>query len=118
MCAEAVDGQILVPQRVLAGSEDIAVTDSLGELMLRWVRPRRSRLQRHRLEGGRGDDVIVQRDEDVTSLVELDDAERYERFDRLQQQMSDVWAQMGRHTPGESVVVIPSVDLPRDSAGS
>ena len=84
-----------------------------------WVRPRRSRLQRHRrLEGGRGDDVIVQRDEDVTSLVEFDDAERYERFDRLQQQMSDVWAQMGRHTPGESVVVIPSVDLPWDSAGS
>ena len=35
LCAEAVDDQILVTQRVLAGSEDIAVTDSLGELMLR-----------------------------------------------------------------------------------
>jgi adenylate cyclase len=35
LCAEAADGQILVSQRVLAGSEDIAVTDSLGELMLR-----------------------------------------------------------------------------------
>ena len=62
--------------------------------------------------------MILQQDEDFTPLLELDDAERYKRFDRLQQRMSDVWAAMGRHTPGESVVVIPSVDLPGDSAGS
>ena len=32
--------------------------------------------------------------------------------------MPDVWARMRRHTEGESVVVIPSVDRSGDSAGS
>jgi PGM1 C-terminal domain len=62
--------------------------------------------------------VILQRDQPGTRLSDLDEAERYERFDRLQQQMPDVWARMRRHTEGESVVVIPSVDRPGDSTGS
>ena len=34
LCAAAADGQILVSQRVLAGAEDIAVSEPVGDLEL------------------------------------------------------------------------------------
>jgi hypothetical protein len=48
-----------------------------------------------------------------TPLSELDEAQRYERFDRLQRRMADVWDAMRLNQEGESVVVIPSVTLDR-----
>src|SRR5215472_13128328 len=48
-----------------------------------------------------------------TTLTELSDEERYERFDRLQERMRGVWEIMRRNEEGESVVVIPSVSLDR-----
>ncbi len=46
-------------------------------------------------------------------LADLDEAERYRAFDRLQRRMPDVWSQMRLNVEGESVVVIPSVTLDR-----
>ena len=51
-------------------------------------------------------------------LSDLDQAERYREFDRLQRRMPDVWSQMRLNTEGESVVVIPSVTLDRIGARS
>ncbi|MGZ4639973.1 MAG: peptide ligase PGM1-related protein, partial [Actinomycetes bacterium] len=44
-------------------------------------------------------------------LADLDEDERYARFDRLQQRMAAVWDGMRLNLEGESVVVIPSVSL-------
>jgi hypothetical protein len=46
-------------------------------------------------------------------LSELDEAERYARFDRLQRRMASVWSTMRLNEEGESVVVVPSVTLDR-----
>ena len=62
--------------------------------------------------------MIAQHDRTTTALFDLDEAERYDRFERLQQQLPSVWARMRRQTEGESVVVVPSVDLSGDSTGS
>jgi hypothetical protein len=48
-----------------------------------------------------------------TTLVALGEAERYERFDRLQRRMPGVWDAMRHNRAGESVVVIPSVTSDR-----
>jgi len=50
---------------------------------------------------------------DGPRLDELDEAARYERFDRLQQGMAAVWEAMNLNEPGESVVVVPSVTVDR-----
>ncbi|HEX7189550.1 MAG TPA: peptide ligase PGM1-related protein, partial [Actinomycetes bacterium] len=50
---------------------------------------------------------------DGITLSDLDDAQRYEQFDRLQQRMPQVWAAMRLNEEGESVVVIPSVTVDR-----
>jgi hypothetical protein len=47
------------------------------------------------------------------ALSELDEAERYARFDRLQERMAAVWSAMRLNEEGESVVVIPSVTVDR-----
>jgi hypothetical protein len=47
------------------------------------------------------------------TLADLDDEERYARFDELQQSMPRVWDLMRLNLPGESVVVVPSVTLDR-----
>jgi len=49
----------------------------------------------------------------MTTLSDLSDKERNERFDRLQERMRGYWQIMGRNEEGESVVVIPSVSLDR-----
>src|SRR4051794_17797367 len=43
----------------------------------------------------------------------VSEAEREQRFARLQERLPDVWASMRRNLPGESIVVIPSV-VPAD----
>jgi hypothetical protein len=48
-----------------------------------------------------------------TTLADLDEDERYARFDRLQQGMSGVWDAMRLNLENESVVVMPSVTLDR-----
>jgi hypothetical protein len=47
------------------------------------------------------------------TLSGLDEAQRYEQFDRLQERMPEVWAAMRLNQEGESVVVVPSVTLDR-----
>jgi hypothetical protein len=47
------------------------------------------------------------------TLSQLSEAERYRRFDVLQQRMPDVWAAMRLNHADESVVVIPSITLDR-----
>jgi hypothetical protein len=44
-------------------------------------------------------------------LSDMDEAERYAQFDRLQQRMPRVWERMRLNEEGESVVVVPSVTL-------
>jgi hypothetical protein len=55
-----------------------------------------------------------------TTLADLDEDERYRRFDRLQQGMPAVWDAMRLNLENESVVVVPSVTLDRvlESTGS
>jgi hypothetical protein len=48
-------------------------------------------------------------------LSELGEAERSERFARLQQRLVPVWNAMRLNQPDESIVVLPSVAPPRDS---
>ncbi len=52
------------------------------------------------------------------TLGELDEEQRYARFDQLQTRMADVWNAMRLNRAGESVVVLPSVTLDRVSEGS
>jgi pheganomycin biosynthesis PGM1-like protein len=47
------------------------------------------------------------------ALSTLDEAARYERFDRLQRRMPAVWNAMRLNESGESVVVVPSVTVDR-----
>jgi hypothetical protein len=47
------------------------------------------------------------------TLSALSEDERYDRFDRLQGRMADVWEIMRFNLPGESVVVVPSVTVDR-----
>ena len=47
----------------------------------------------------------------MTTLDDLDEAERQERFSMLQQRMRSVWDVMRQHHEDESVVVIPSVGV-------
>jgi hypothetical protein len=46
-------------------------------------------------------------------LAGLDEADRYRRFDRLQQRLGAVWDGMRLNQEGESVVVVPSVTIDR-----
>jgi hypothetical protein len=48
-----------------------------------------------------------------TTLADLSDEERNERFDRLQERMRGAWEIMRRNEEGESVVVSPSVSVDR-----
>jgi hypothetical protein len=50
-------------------------------------------------------------DASVSTLSDLDERQRYRRFDDLQRHMPDVWRAMRLNEQGESVVVIPSVSL-------
>lgn len=45
------------------------------------------------------------------TLSELDEDERYRRFDELQRAMPSVWESMRLDMPDESVVVVPSISL-------
>jgi hypothetical protein len=47
------------------------------------------------------------------ALYALDEAERYARYDQLQERMAAVWSAMRLNEEGESVVVIPSVTVDR-----
>ena len=47
------------------------------------------------------------------ALSQLNEAERYARYDRLQERMAAVWSAMRLNEEGESVVVIPSVTVDR-----
>ena len=51
-------------------------------------------------------------------LSRLNEAERYQRFDRLQGRLGEVWDAMRLNHPDESVVVIPSITLDRAVAAS
>jgi hypothetical protein len=51
-------------------------------------------------------------------LAGLDEAERYRRFDHLQQRLSGIWDGMRLNHDGESVVVVPSVTIDRVSERS
>lgn len=55
---------------------------------------------------------------DAINLSELNDEQRYERFDLLQRNMPRVWDAMRLNLENESVVVIPSVTLDRLGEGS
>jgi len=52
------------------------------------------------------------------SLSDLDEAQRYEAYDALQERMPQVWEVMRLDRPGESAVVVPSISLERTTAGS
>jgi PGM1 C-terminal domain len=51
-------------------------------------------------------------------LDELDENERYRRFDELQSRMTGVWDAMRLDVDDESVVVVPSISLPRSTAST
>jgi hypothetical protein len=51
-------------------------------------------------------------------LSELSEAERYRRFDVLQEKMGGVWAAMRKNVDDESVVIIPSITLDKAVAES
>lgn len=53
-----------------------------------------------------------------TTLSQLTESQKYERFSRLQRRMTAVWDVRGLNLEGESVVVIPSVTLDRAVASS
>src|SRR5215211_6950485 len=51
------------------------------------------------------------------TLDELDEGERYQRFDELQRSMAAVWESWRIDVADECVVVVPSVSLQRSTAG-
>jgi PGM1 C-terminal domain len=55
---------------------------------------------------------------DGLTLADLDEEQRYTRFDHLQTGMVDVWNALRLNRVGESVVVLPSVTLDRVTEGS
>jgi hypothetical protein len=52
------------------------------------------------------------------TLAELDETERYQRFDHLQGRMASVWESVSLDVADESVVVVPSLSLARTTATS
>jgi hypothetical protein len=52
------------------------------------------------------------------TLVELDEVERYARFDQLQEGMARVWDGIGQNIENETVVVVPSVTVDKVTVGS
>ncbi|HET6533081.1 MAG TPA: peptide ligase PGM1-related protein [Actinoplanes sp.] len=54
----------------------------------------------------------------AVALADLDEADRYRRFDDLQRRLGGVWDGMRLNHEGESVVVIPSVTIDRVSERS
>ena len=93
-----------------------AVTDPVGDLELRgFSRPVRAfdvrgstppRCRRER-------PVASPAGRPALTLADLDEEQRYARFDRLQAGMAEVWDAMRLNRDGESVVVLPSVTLDR-----
>ncbi len=73
---------------------------------------------RRRGIGRRPRDVVTAQTESPATLRALSEEERYRRFDRLQEQMADVWRTMRLNESGESVVVVPSVTVDRVSERS
>lgn len=53
-----------------------------------------------------------------TTLPDLDEQQRYEAYDRLQQRLPGAWGAMRTDHAAESVVVVPSISLERTTAGS
>jgi hypothetical protein len=51
-------------------------------------------------------------------LSDLDERERSERFERLQERLVPVWQAMRLNEPGESIVVVPSVAPPPGDTGA
>ena len=49
----------------------------------------------------------------VSHLADLDEASRYDAYDRLQARLPDVWRMLGRAVADESVVVVPSMTVDR-----
>ena len=54
----------------------------------------------------------------TTVLSDLDEGQRYDAYDALQQRMPQVWGEIRLDRPLESVVVVPSISLERTTAGS
>jgi hypothetical protein len=54
----------------------------------------------------------------TTTLSDLDERERYDAYDELQQRMPQVWEAMRLDRPQESAVVVPSISLERTTASS
>lgn len=54
----------------------------------------------------------------TTSLFDLDERQRYDAYEALQQEMPRVWEAMRLDRPLESAVVVPSISLERTSASS
>jgi hypothetical protein len=54
----------------------------------------------------------------MTTLSDLDEAERYAIFDELQREMPSVWDSMRRGFDDESVVVVPSISIEGPTAKS
>lgn len=54
----------------------------------------------------------------TTSLAELDELQRYDAYEALQQRMPRVWEAMRRDQALESAVVVPSISLERTTASS
>ena len=54
----------------------------------------------------------------TTSLSDLDERQRYDAYETLQERMPGVWEAMRRDRPLESAVVVPSISLERTTAGS
>jgi hypothetical protein len=53
-----------------------------------------------------------------STLPDLDEQQRYEAYDRLQQRLPGIWEAMRTDHAGESAVVVPSISLERTTAGS
>jgi hypothetical protein len=54
----------------------------------------------------------------VTTLRDMDEAQRYAAYDVLQRRMPEVWGAMQHDEPLESAVVVPSISLARTTASS
>ena len=74
-----------------------------------WTRRGRRHEQRHQGDSNAGE---------PRTLADLDEDERYARFDRLQRGMAPAWDAMRLNQAGESVVVVPSVTVDRVGASS
>ena len=110
LCSEAKPDQILVTQRVHGAAQDHVVSDALGELTLRGFSRPVSVFDIRGLDAARITSMTAGTLGTV-ALSDLDEAQRYAQFDRLQQRMPQVWERMRLNEAGESVVVVPSVTL-------